>query len=139
MAEQLSDSAIDKLHEEQFAKIRQDVNNINLIRSAGLTDTPKDSKVEASVEPQKEMPVKPIPLPKKVVNPNVGPLFISLKKFNEIKSQITLLKQQSAELRQVVAQLKTSRDSGRELLKKAVYQVEVVEKSIEDINSIIKI
>ena len=73
------------------------------------------------------------------MNPQVGPLFISLKKFNEIKAQIASLKHESGELRKIVEQLKTSRDSGTTLLRNAVNKMDTIEKNVEDINSIIKI
>ena len=95
---------------------------------------PETATPEKTEEPQEKLPIE-----KKVVNPQVGPLFISLKKFNEIKAQIASLKRESNELRQIVEQLKSSRDTGTTLLKNAVDKMEVIEKNVEDINSIIKI
>ncbi|MEA2004406.1 MAG: hypothetical protein U9O53_05655, partial [archaeon] len=95
---------------------------------------PETATSEKTEEPQEKPPIE-----KKVVNPQVGPLFISLKKFNEIKAQIASLKRESNELRQVVEQLKSNRDTGTTLLKNAVDKMETIEKNVEDINSIIKI
>lgn len=120
-------------HKEQLAKIKEELNNMD------ISKTMDNTVADNNIEPKKEKLPQLEPLPKKAVNPHVGPLFVSLKKFNEIKSQIVTLKQESSELRHIIGQLKTSRDSGKDLLKQAVNKMDTVEKSVEDINAIIKI
>ncbi len=101
--------------------------------------TPGIIAPETATPEKTEVPQEKPPIEKKIVNPQVGPLFISLKKFNEIKAQIVSLKREANELRQIVEQLKSSRDTGTTLLKNAVDKMEIIEKNVEDINSIIKI
>ncbi len=120
----------DNTHKEQLAKIKDELNNIDLSEKINNNPTP---------QPQNEPTLQLKTLPKTSANPKVGPLFVSINKFNEIKSQIVTLKQESSELRQIVNQLKASRDSGRTLLQQAVNKMDTVEKSVENINAIIKV
>lgn len=124
----------DNTHKEQLAKIKDELNNMDLSEKINnpITNNPTPKPVKESTPQLKT-------LPKKSVNPKVGPLFVSINKFNEIKSQIVTLKQESSELRNIVEQLKSSRDSGHTLLKQAVEKMDTVEKSVENINSIIKV
>ncbi|NOQ38571.1 hypothetical protein GQ472_06825 [archaeon] len=118
-------------HKDELARIKEELNSMNL---GGLENNDNQTTVtqEDNFQPAE-------PLPKKIVNPQVGPLFISLKKFNEIKAQIASLKHESGELRKIVEQLKSSRDTGTTLLRDAVNKMDTIEKNVEDINSIIKI
>ena len=136
-------------HKDELARIKEELNNMNL---EGLKS---DEAKAPETQIQDPQPIGPLqnqtpetqiqdsqpaePLPKKIVNPQVGPLFISLKKFNEIKAQIASLKHESGELRKIVEQLKSSRDTGTTLLRDAVNKMDTIEKNVEDINSIIKI
>ncbi|MCK4808448.1 MAG: hypothetical protein KAS90_02385 [Candidatus Aenigmarchaeota archaeon] len=136
-------------HKDELARIKEELNNMNL---EGLKS---DEAKAPETQIQNSQPIGPLqnqtpetqiqdsqpaePLPKKIVNPQVGPLFISLKKFNEIKAQIASLKHESGELRKIVEQLKSSRDTGTTLLRDAVNKMDTIEKNVEDINSIIKI
>lgn len=121
-------------HKEQLAKIKDELNNIDISEKM---NNPINNDITS--QPIKEPAPQLKTLPKKDVNPKIGPLFVSINKFNEIKSQIVTLKQESSELRNIVEQLKSSRDSGRTLLKQAVEKMDTVEKSVENINSIIKV
>jgi len=118
-------------HKDELEKIKEELNSMNL---EGLKS---DEAKAPETQIQNSQPISP--LPKKIVNPQVGPLFISLKKFNEIKAQIASLKHESGELRKIVEQLKSSRDTGTTLLRDAVSKMDTIEKNVEDINSIIKI
>ncbi|MCK5234996.1 MAG: hypothetical protein KAJ88_04075 [Candidatus Aenigmarchaeota archaeon] len=136
-------------HKDELARIKEELNSMNL---EGLKS---DEAKAPETQIQDPQPIGPLqnqtpetqiqdsqpaePLPKKIVNPQVGPLFISLKKFNEIKAQIASLKHESGELRKIVEQLKSSRDTGTTLLRDAVNKMDTIEKNVEDINSIIKI
>ena len=131
-------------HKEELARIKEELNNMNL---EGLKSDDNPAQNNQIQEPQQMNPIQnkiqdsqpTEPLPKKIVNPQIGPLFISLKKFNEIKAQIASLKHESNDLRKIVEQLKSSRDTGTTLLKSAVNKMDAIEKNVEDINSIIKI
>lgn len=131
-------------HKDELARIKEELNSMNLGELKNDdTKAPEiqihDSQQINPIQDQIQNPQPIMPLPKTIVNPQVGPLFISLKKFNEIKAQIASLKHESNELRQVVKQLKSSRDTGTALLKNAVNKMDIIEKNVEDINSIIKI
>ncbi len=89
---------------------------------------------DTSIQPQQEvMPQQEEP------KPQLGPLFIGLNRFNDIKGEINALKQSSYELKEVLSQLKTSRDNGKSLLKKSVGAVSDIEKNVDKINNVIKI
>ncbi|MCK4927908.1 MAG: hypothetical protein KAJ20_03450 [Candidatus Aenigmarchaeota archaeon] len=136
-------------HKDELARIKEELDSMNLGRLKSDETKAPETHVHDSqpISPfQNQAPENQVqdsqpaePLTKKIVNPQVGPLFISLKKFNEIKAQIASLKHESGELRKIVEQLKTSRDSGTTLLRNAVNKMDTIEKNVEDINSIIKI
>ncbi len=136
--------AQEKSQDNELAKIKEELSNMNL---EGLKSDDSPAQNNQMQEPQQTNPPQDQaqdsqptePFPKKIVNPQVGPLFISLKKFNEIKAQIASLKHESNDLRKIVEQLKSSRDIGTTLLKNAVNKMDTIEKNVEDINSIIKI
>ncbi len=136
--------AQEKSQDKDLAKIKEELSNMNL---EGLKSDDSPAQNNQMQEPQQTNPPQDQaqdsqptePFPKKIVNPQVGPLFISLKKFNEIKAQIASLKHESNDLRKIVEQLKSSRDIGTTLLKNAVNKMDTIEKNVEDINSIIKI
>ncbi len=136
-------------HKDELAKIKEELNSMNLeglksdknpIPETQIQDTQPTGPLQSQIpETQIQEPQPTEPLPKKIVDPQIGPLFISLKKFNEIKAQIASLKYESGELRKIVEQLKSSRDTGTTLLRDAVNKMDTIEKNVEDINSIIKI
>ncbi|MBW6461673.1 MAG: hypothetical protein K0B07_01340 [DPANN group archaeon] len=120
-------------HKDQLANIKDELNKIDV--PTMVPNTIYNNALPAN----NTIPTLEAVIPKKTVNPNIGPLFVSLKKFNEIKSQIVILKQESSELRQLINQLKASRDSGKVLLTQAVDKMASLETSVENINTIIKI
>ena len=67
-----------------------------------------------------------------------GPVFLSLSKYQEVKSMLSDLKRSSAELRDILAELKKNRDGGTSLLEQSVERLSTIENSLEEISATLR-
>ncbi|MCK5234024.1 MAG: hypothetical protein KAJ91_04365 [Candidatus Aenigmarchaeota archaeon] len=67
-----------------------------------------------------------------------GPVFLSLGKYQEVKSMLSDLKQSSVELRNIIAELKKNRDGGTSLLEQSVERLSTIENRLEEISATLR-
>ncbi len=67
-----------------------------------------------------------------------GPVFLSLSKYQEVKSMLSDLKVSSAELRCIISDLKKNRDGGTQLLEQSVERLSTIENSLEEISATLR-
>ena len=69
----------------------------------------------------------------------VRPMFISLGKYNEIKSCLASLKHESDALKSIIRNFKDNKETGGELLKETINRLENMEEKVVQVNSTIKV
>ena len=94
---------------------------------------PMDCK--APERPVQSMPVENKPFRQSNIK---GPVFLSLSKYQEVKSMLSDLKRSSAELRGIITDLKKNRDGGTSLLEQSVERLSTIEARLEDISVTIR-
>lgn len=67
-----------------------------------------------------------------------GPVFISLKKYKELRTDLDALKQTSAHLKSILVKLKDNRDSGFDLLERSTDTLLKLEEQSEAVNNLMK-
>lgn len=67
------------------------------------------------------------------------PMFISLDKFRQIKSELAALKAESAQMRSLIKELKTSKSGGLALLKQSADKLEQIERRVNTVSSILRV
>ncbi len=67
-----------------------------------------------------------------------GPVFVSLDKYHEVNQMLRDLKRASAELHQIIADLKQNRDAGTILLEQSVDRLTAIEGRVEEITATLR-
>jgi hypothetical protein len=67
------------------------------------------------------------------------PMFISLRKYNELKDCLKSLHNESTSLKNIIGNLRSNSSNGSELLKETVNRLENIEEKVVQVNSTIKI
>ena len=93
------------------------------------------SSSEDSEAPQQEFDEPQAPVTLRTIK---GPVFISLKKYKELRTELDTLKFGSNELKNILKSLKENRDSGFDLLDKATDQLLRLENEAEKVNKLMK-
>lgn len=90
---------------------------------------------------ERKAPERPVqaPVETKPFRSNIkGPVFLSLSKYQEVKTMLSNLKVSSAELRCILSDLKKNRDGGTSLLEQSVERLSTIENSLEEISATLR-
>ena len=88
-------------------------------------------KVRSALTPQSRTPTPS--------DRQVRPMFISLNKYNQLKSCLESLNRESSALKSLISNLNNNKDTGAELLKETVNRLENIEEKVTQINATIKV
>ena len=105
-----------------------------------LPETNVSEAKPAEEEPPKNISISQMP-PSGVPGPFTrakGPVFISVKRYKEVMYSLNSLKTNANQLRQIIENLKHTRDSGTDLLSTTADNLADLEQDIEKVNASIK-
>lgn len=83
-------------------------------------------------------PVAPAVQPAARQGQRTGPMFVSVNKYQDLKSSVYFLKAKAEELRQTIEALKANKQAGSELLKQSTESLQAMEEKMSEISKVVK-
>lgn len=85
-----------------------------------------------------EKPIVPAVQPAVRQGQRTGPMFVSVNKYQDLKSSVYFLKAKAEELRQTIEALKANKQAGSELLKQSTESLQAMEEKMSEISKVVK-